>query len=468
VAVLFLFPLPAGSQPVSSPPEVRAVWVTTAAGLDWPQTTDPAEQKRSLRQIVQTLKNRHFNTIFFQVRARGDAYYRSRFEPWAENLTGTAGQDPGWDPLGTLLEEAHEAGLEVHAWFNLYKVSNSSGPRMSSPPHIALAHPEWTYMYDNEMWLDPGDPEVNTYLLRVTMDLVRGYDLDGIQFDFIRYPGQNIPDDHLYRRYGNGRRRDDWRRENINSFVATFYDSAVALKPWLKVGSAPLANFSGGNGAEPLPTAFAEYYQDPLTWLRAGKHDYIAPQIYWSLGATPGDPDFARLARLWQLRSGGRHIYAGIGVYKPEVRRELAVQVDSARAAGCAGQSFFRYDNMGDFAQLAGRYTVSATIPDMPWKPPSVPAPPASISATGVSPRSVLIQWTPPGDMRTIQRYRLYRLDAASADTFRTLLAVVDRNTSLWLDSTGVSNTPVSYEITSVDRAGNESTPASATPQVQR
>ncbi|MCZ6776468.1 MAG: family 10 glycosylhydrolase, partial [Ignavibacteria bacterium] len=94
------------AQPKSIPPpksEVRAVWIATASSLDWPHSFDKIEQQTSLRKMLSDLRSAHFNTIFFQARARGDAYYKSSYEPWAENLTGTLGKDPGWDPLEFLL-----------------------------------------------------------------------------------------------------------------------------------------------------------------------------------------------------------------------------------------------------------------------------------------------------------------------------------------------------------------------------
>jgi uncharacterized lipoprotein YddW (UPF0748 family) len=142
--------------------EFRAVWLTTAAGLDWPRTTVPAEQQASLRAIVRTLRQQNFNAVFFQVRARGDAYYRSGLEPWAENLTGTLGRDPGWDPLQFLLDEAHQAGIEVHAWFNVFKIRGPGPVPVTAPLHISRLHPAWTVPAEGQLWLDPGIPEARS------------------------------------------------------------------------------------------------------------------------------------------------------------------------------------------------------------------------------------------------------------------------------------------------------------------
>jgi len=122
--------------PLSPAPkrEVRAVWLTTVLGLDWPKSTNPQEQKRSLVETVDRLAKARFNTIYFQVRSRADAMYRSEFEPWSQQLTGTLGLDPGYDPLALIIEEAHARGMEIHAWFNAFFVRSGKAPPPPSVP----------------------------------------------------------------------------------------------------------------------------------------------------------------------------------------------------------------------------------------------------------------------------------------------------------------------------------------------
>ena len=171
----------AQTNPAPPKQEVRAVWITTVNGLDWPKSTDPAEQQRSLREMVMKLHSAHFNTIFFQVRGRGDALYRSSLEPWSDILTGTLGKDPGWDPLQFVIDEAHARAMEVHAWFNTFYVRSGKGEiPPSKPRHVALEHPDWVQTVDGQSWLDPGLPAVRNFLLRVGMEIVRNYDVDGV------------------------------------------------------------------------------------------------------------------------------------------------------------------------------------------------------------------------------------------------------------------------------------------------
>lgn len=464
-AALGSFPL---RQSASAPPpklEVRAVWITTTAGLDWPKSTDRGEQESSLRAIVRRLRADNFNTIFFQVRSRGDAVYRSRYEPWAEQLAGALGRDPGWDPLQVMIEEAHALGMEVHGWFNVFKIRAKGAGRSEGLPHPAEAHPSWTVEADGEVWLDPGLPAVREYLLEVLLDLVRGYDLDGVNFDFVRYPSAAFADDGTYRRYGSGQTRAEWRRGNVTRFVREAYERCRRAKPWLKVGSSPLGTYapdpaSGSEGS------YASSYQDSQGWLAAGLQDYLAPQVYWNIGASRGDPDFAALVRSWSGAASGRHVYAGIGAYKPEVQSEIARQIDVARSAGLSGQAFFRLEHTLARGQFGGRYDAPALVPPMPWKDPRRPLPPREIAVTEVSTNHFLIEWKSPrasADGDTASWYVIYRSSTPDIewDSPASLLTVIPGAVTSWVDTIRIpSGVTYYYAVTSCDRARNESAPS--------
>jgi uncharacterized lipoprotein YddW (UPF0748 family) len=444
--------------------EVRAVWITTANGLDWPKTTDRSEQQSSLRKIVADLNAEHFNTIFFQVRARGDAYFHSTYEPWAENLTGTLGKDPGWDPLSFLIDEAHRVGLEVHAWFNVFKIRGMIPVGTSSPPHPSRAHVLWTVQCQGETWLDPGIPDVRSYLLGVALELVKGYDIDGLNLDYIRYPGRDFADEQSYRHYGSARNRDEWRRNNVTAFVSELYERATALKPMLKVGSSPLGVYEG-NGSNGASGSFSAYYQDSQGWIRAGKQDYLAPQIYWPIGSR-GDPDFAQLVLQWQRQSSGRHIYAGIGAYKPEVARQLAALIDTVRASSCAGEAFYRLESINGPDATGDRYRSPAFPPPMAWKDSIPPLPPKNLTVTEISPSVYHLEWSAPpaaSDGDRARRYIVYRWStpAIPTDNPRAIAAITSTADNFYVDSV---STPVGiasyYAVASLDKGNNESLPS--------
>lgn len=451
----------------SLPPkrEVRAVWITTVQGQDWPPSTDPARQQESLHAIVRNLAAGHFNTIFFQVRGRTDAMYRSRFEPWSPQLTGVLGQDPGWDPLDTIIEDAHRHGMELHAWFNAFLARNNTKAAASGSPGIVEQHPGWFHQIEGEWWFDPGIPAVRAYIIRVAMDLVRHYDIDGLQFDFIRYPNRPFPDDAAYRQYGEGLPRDDWRRENINKLVRAMYDSAVACKPMLKIGSTPIGIYLNVGRIKGLQ-GYEDLAQDSRRWLREGKQDYIAPQVYWSLGEKSGNPDFAALARDWSAAASGRDVIIGVGAYKPEVVAQLPALIDSTRAAGAAGNAFFRYENISRNPEFAGRYDRPADIPPMPWKDPVPPLPPRNFQVDARGEDMFTLRWSAPpaaSDGDTAKSFNVYRSASFPVDVSsgQNLIAILRGAVREFSDTLFHAAAPeYFYAVSALDKMNNESAPA--------
>uniref|UniRef100_UPI002810B311 glycoside hydrolase family 10 protein n=1 Tax=Streptomyces sp. TaxID=1931 RepID=UPI002810B311 len=215
-------------------PEFRGVWVATVANRDWPSRTglSAAEQRAQLLAHLDQAVERRLNTVVLQVRPTADALWPSPYEPWAQYLTGTQGRDPGWDPLGTAVEEAHARGLRLHAWFNPYRVANHTDPGRLVPDHPARLHPEWVLPYGGKLYYDPGQPEVRRFVQDAMLDAVRRYDVDAVHWDDYFYPypvaGQTFGDDETYARYGGGfRDKASWRRNNIDLLVS---ETAARIK----------------------------------------------------------------------------------------------------------------------------------------------------------------------------------------------------------------------------------------------
>ncbi|MDT8325062.1 MAG: family 10 glycosylhydrolase, partial [Bacteroidota bacterium] len=360
--------------------ELRGAWLTTLLGLDWPSAAlrgNPAAQQQALRDILDDLQRQHFNAVFFQVRSRGNAMYHSSLEPWASELTGTLGRDPGWDPLAFAIREAHARGMVLHAWFNVCRVWSAGHPPASSPTHIVRAHPEWVQRFGDDMWMDPGIPEAREYTLRVMEDLVRRYPIDGIHFDYIRYPDRGFVDDATYRRYGRGVNRDDWRRDNVSILVRDAFTRLTRIRPSLVVGSAPIGiyrNIPGAKGWEGRNAIF----QDSRRWLREGYHDYVVPQIYWGLTRRGSRIDFEALVEDWKRDASGRHVYAGVAAYKKEIAPWLQEHVDATRDRGADGVVFFRYEHVRENG-FSGRFDDCALPPALSWRDNVRPHPPLDL-----------------------------------------------------------------------------------------
>ena len=110
--------------------EVRAVWLTTNYGLDWPRNRTSQEiQKKELLSILDDLQKNNFNTVMFQVRARGEVLYDSKIEPMSSLIQSGGYGHPKFDPLAFTIEECHKRGLECHAWIVTYPMGGDKHVR---------------------------------------------------------------------------------------------------------------------------------------------------------------------------------------------------------------------------------------------------------------------------------------------------------------------------------------------------
>jgi uncharacterized lipoprotein YddW (UPF0748 family) len=411
------------SQTKNPAKEVRAVWVATVTALDWPTTSGAENQKNETIRILDDLKSNNFNTVVLQVRSRGDLLYPSAIEPWAKALTGTLGRDPGYDPLQFWIDETHKRGMELHAWWNFSNTASETTPPPSvGLPHIAQTHPEWVKVAGTGgMYMDVGYPEAREYLINTAMEMVRGYDIDAIHFDYIRYL-ENIPnswDSSAYRQYGGGMGLADWRRENINKFVRAIYDSIKAIKPRVKVGSTPVGNYDPVQGVGAALYGYSAVYCDSRRWLREGKHDYLAPQIYWAL---TGSYPFDKILDDWMKNSYGRHIWAGVASYQDQATNpsysQTANIIQVSRNYKSVGNIFFRlrqYITRNNYESTKSSYQYPANIPAMPWIDNIPPGAPQNLRLTRVvtgNDTTWRLSWTKPAaglDGDTAKYYNIYR-----------------------------------------------------------
>ncbi|MGK9476231.1 glycoside hydrolase family 10 protein [Melioribacter sp. OK-6-Me] len=338
--ILLLLLIVAGIIPAESKRETRAVWLATNHRLDWPPPTyDIDIQKNALIEIFDSIKAKKLNTVYLQVRSNGTVMFNSSYDPPSPFIS------PQFDVLSFATKEAHKRGLEIHAWINAVQVFATNSLRMDSN-HIAVRKPEWILKYKDEngtsLWLDIGRPEVRNYLNNLVMELIEKYDVDGVQLDYIRYPGNNINDDSSYYNYGNNKNRNEWRRNNVTELIEQIYKNIKSKKPYVKVGATPIGiykNLDGMYGWE----GYSQVYQDSREWLRRGILDYIAPQIYWSF---EDQTSFDKIAREWVNNSYGKDVVVGIAAYKPEVKAVINKMVNFSRDIGAAGIAFFRYSNI--------------------------------------------------------------------------------------------------------------------------
>ncbi len=420
LSLLILFTLATFAQ---SGRETRAVWIATNFRLDWPPSTYDADiQKESLKNIFDDIKSKKLNTVYFQARSNGTVMFRSSLEPLSPYITGKVDGNASYDPLAYAVQLAHERGLEIHAWVNVVRCfSGGETFVFEHPYHIAQLRPDWVIKSERDgtsYWLDMGLPEVRKYLITVFSELVSNYNIDGIHLDFIRYPGKDFNDAYSYDLYGKGLSLDNWRRENINTFVGDLSYTLRNIKPYLKIGAAPLGiykNSSIANGFE----GFGEVYQDSREWLRRKYVDYLVPQIYWPL---EGPPRFDKLADEWTSQKFDRSIILGIGVYKPKVKEEVNEIIDFTRTQTNAdGVSFFRYSNIQDLSFYSVFKNLALPV-DMPWIESARPLAPLNLTFDydAIDPHIIILDWTAAGSSNMLDStsyFALYNLPNRNAET---------------------------------------------------
>ncbi|MDQ3388045.1 MAG: family 10 glycosylhydrolase, partial [Gemmatimonadota bacterium] len=318
--------------------------------------------------------------------------------------------EPFWDPLELAVTEAHRRGLELHAWFNPYRARHPSARGPEAASHIARTRPELVRRYGRNLWMDPGEKAVQEHSLRVMLDVVRRYDVDGVHIDDYFYPypetdsaGRPIPfpDEVSYARYassGGRLSRDDWRRENVDSFIRRLYDEVKREKRWVQVGVSPFGIWRPGHpaGITSRLDQYGELYADALKWWTEGWLDYFVPQLYWPIAQTP--QSYPILLRWWaEHNTTGRHLYPGnftsrvawgAEPYWPAAEVIGQIYVTRGQAGAGGNIHFSMRALMRDVDSLSTRlateaYAESALIPASPWLGDDAPEAPSVQVAMG-------------------------------------------------------------------------------------
>ncbi|MEU1820506.1 family 10 glycosylhydrolase [Streptomyces roseifaciens] len=309
--------------------EFRGMWIATVVNVDWPSRPGlpPDRQREELIALLDTAVDRRLNAVMLQIRPTADAFWPSPFEPWSEYLTGTQGRYPGWDPLSFAVREAHRRRIELHGWFNPYRIANHRDPGRLVATHPARIHPEWVVPYGGKLYYNPGLPEVRRFVQDAMLDAVSRYDLDGVHFDDYFYPypvaGQRFDDDTAYARYGSGfPDRASWRRDNIDLLVREMGQRIKRRKRHVQFGISPFAVWRN-RSADPLGSdtragvqTYDDLGADTRKWVVEEWIDYIVPQVYWHIGFAAAD--YAKLVPWWAetVRDTDVQLYVGEALYR--------------------------------------------------------------------------------------------------------------------------------------------------------
>jgi len=330
--------------------EGRALWIPA-----W-ELGSPAAVRRA---IVQAAEYR-FNTVFLQVRYRGDALYRpnryvSHYENPEPRSIHLKGQPADFDPLELALEEGRRWGLAVHAWVVCFEITGGFAPKDEN--HVVNRHLEWVACdrrgkrmpLGHRAWLDPGIPEVRDYTASVLLDIVSNYEIDGLHLDYVRYEGPDmgyapVAVSEFWVRTGleaepGAEEWRSWRRENITEFVDRVQREAREINPDIVISAAVFADRAGA--------AYERACQDWGRWLAEGLIDLALPMAYSLDAGTIGRQTADAVAH-----AGRGMIYTGIALRrytdgsKPLEPAAVRSHIEAVRAAGADGVAVFSYSDL--------------------------------------------------------------------------------------------------------------------------
>ena len=434
--------------------EVRAVWLTTIGGIDWPHSyAGPARsierQKDELRDILDRLQRANINTVLLQTRIRATTIYPSAYEPWDGCLSGKPGKSPGYDALKFAIDECHRRGMELHAWIVAIPVGKWNG---AGCVRLRKRHPGLVRKIGDEGYLDPEKPQTAEYLADLCAEITGNYDIDGIHLDYIRYH-ETWPM-KVSRRQG---------RTNITNIVRAISRRVKSIKPWVKMSCSPIGKYKDLSRFSSYGwNAYERVCQDAQAWLRDGLMDELFPMMYFR------GNQFYPFALDWNEHSYGRIVAPGLGIYfmspgeKDWPLADITREMLTLRHYGM-GHAFFRSkfftDNVKgiyDFtAQSFNQYP--ALIPPMTWQSSARPSAPSGLSRRTQEDNVELLSWTPVDKDTTRIMYNVYssREYPVNTDDARNLTVVRLRKSSLIIPHDPTRH----YAVTATDRYGNESTP---------
>ena len=486
--------------------QLRGAWISTTLNLDWPSTetininNDKERIERTKNELIAILDkavDMNMNAVFLQVSPEGDAFYKSDIVPWSRYLTGTFGKDPGFDPLAFAVEQAHKRNLEIHAWFNPYRVSmNTNSATIESlniEKSVYREHPDWIRTAYDRFVVDPGIPEARKWVKDRVMEVVKKYDIDGIHFDDYFYHEKYIgelDDDNTFNKYNleNFSDKEDWRRNNTYLLIKEISQEIRKAKPWVKFGISPAAVWRnkqdderGSNTRAGVPN-YDRSFADTKKWVEEEIIDYIAPQVYFSF-ANPYVP-YGEIASWWSniIKDKNVHLYIGQALYKVNddediyFKNNLAIEEFARQHKFNTGKTevmgsiMFRFKNFYDANKQDvvntiknSLWSTKALVPVMDWKGGQAPARPTDGRIEALSYGNKL-SWI-DNDENT-SYYAIYRtnkgniLDINSNRAAIELIATVNKSNKKvqeFIDRTNSNLDDVVYAVTALDRLHHES-----------
>lgn len=440
--------------------EMRAVWLTTIGGIDWPHSYANGSsesihrQQKELTDILDRLQAAGINTVLLQTRVRATTLYPSAYEPWDGCLSGQPGKSPGYDALQFAIDECHQRGMQLHAWIVTIPVGKWAS---AGCQQLRKRYPKLIKKIGLEGYMDPEAKETGDYLAKICEEIVKGYDVDGIHLDYLRYP--ETWKLRVSRQQG---------RQNITRIAQTVSRRVRQVKPWVMMSCSPIGKHDdlrrySSRGWNARTTVC----QDAQAWLKDGTMDALFPMMYFK-----GD-HFYPFAIDWAEQSEGKIVAPGVATYMldrhegnwplPTLTQELHV----VRQLGMGHTHFrskFLTDNTKGIYRFEKDFNASpALIPPMTWRQSAKPEQPKDLVLTPYDDGSLLLSWQSPNRSATTPHllYNVYasRTCPVDVEDARHLVAMRLDECQLQLSSCHPSPQGFYYAVTAVDRYGNESQP---------
>ncbi|MBR1526985.1 MAG: family 10 glycosylhydrolase [Prevotella sp.] len=428
--------------------EVRAVWLTTIGGLDWPHTYNAERQRQELCDILDKLKAANINTVLLQTRVRATTIYPSDYEPYDGCITGTPGRQATYDPLAFAIEECHKRGMELHCWMVAIPIGRWNGYGCRQ---LRKKHPEMVKKIGDEGFMNPEKQATADYIADLCAEVASRYDIDGVHLDYIRYP-------ETWKKIGNR----NAARNNITRIVRTVHEKVKGIKKWIKISCSPIGKYDdvtryNSNGWN----AFSICCQDAQLWMQEGIVDMIFPMMYFR------NNNFYPFALDWKENSNGRTVVPGLGIYflSPSEKNwqlsDITREMEFARAQDMGfvmfRSKFFTDDTKGIYDFVKDQFCpYPALVPPMKWECSDTPDMPYGLETTVSETRTDLTWKGREGLLYNVYASMQKPVDISDA---RNLIATNMRNRSISVAKGNTQQSKTFFAVTSVDRFGNESKP---------
>lgn len=296
--------------------EQKGIWISYLEYSSAMQNKSASDFRKTMGEYFDNVKALSFNTVYVQVRAFGDAYYRSELFPTGDRYNGTIGAKLAYDPLQIMLEEAHDRKLSVHAWINPMRLMTDSQLKSLSDSYTIKKWynddekcGKYIVKSGDRWYLNPAYSEVEGLISDGIAEIVSGYDVDGIQIDDYFYPTTASSfDKAAYSESGTQKSLTAWRTDNINDMVKRMNKTVHSVNPTVLFGISPQGSVDNN---------YNELYADVKTWCKSSAYcDYILPQVYFGFdnAALP----YADTIALWSsmTASGNVKLVIGLAGYK--------------------------------------------------------------------------------------------------------------------------------------------------------